>query len=56
MLIVETRVGYPQNWHDKRFLTICDFLRYLVHEKIDILGEILTLMERTITLLQVHEF
>ena len=26
-----------------------DFLRYLVPEKIDILGEILTLIERTIT-------
>ena len=23
ILIVE-RVGYPQNWHGKRFLTICD--------------------------------
>ena len=33
-----------------------DFLRYLVPEKIDILDEILTLIERTITPLQEHEF
>ena len=33
-----------------------DFLRYLVHEKINILGEILTLIERIITSLQVREF
>ena len=33
-----------------------DFLRYLVPEKIDILGEILTLIERNITPLQVCEF
>ena len=24
ILIVERRVGYPQNWDGKRFLTICD--------------------------------
>ena len=33
-----------------------DFLRYLVPERIDILGEILTLIERIITPLQVHGF
>ena len=54
ILIVERRVGYPQNWDGKRFRL--DFLRYLVHEKIDILGEILTLIERTITPLHVHGF
>ena len=24
ILILERRVGYPQNWHGKRFPTICD--------------------------------
>ena len=33
-----------------------DFLRYLVPEKIDILDEMLTLIERTITSLQEHGF
>ena len=33
-----------------------DVLSYLVPEKIDILGEILTLIERTITPLHVHGF
>ena len=33
-----------------------DFLRYLVPEKIDILGEVLTLIERTITPLHMREF
>ena len=33
-----------------------DFLGHLNLEKINILGEILTLIERTITPFQVHEF
>ena len=33
-----------------------NFISYLILEKINILGEILTLIERTITPFQVHEF
>ena len=56
ILIVERRVGYQLGWQEVSNDMRLDFLRYLVHEKIDILGEILTLIERTITPLQVHEF
>ena len=28
ILIVEKRVGYPQNWHGKRLPTICDSTFY----------------------------
>ena len=49
---ISTELGWQEVSNDMRL----DFLRYLVHEKIDILGEILTLIERTITPLQVHAF
>ena len=49
---ISTELGWLEVSNDMRL----DFLRYLVHEKIDILGEILTLIERTITPLQVHAF
>ena len=43
-------------WQEASNLMRLDVLRYLVHEKIDILGEIFTFIERTITPLQLHEF
>ena len=50
--LISTELGWQEVSNDMRL----DFLRYLVHEKIDILGKILTLTERTITPLQVHAF
>ena len=49
---ISTELGWLEVSNDMRL----DFLRYLVHEKIDILGKILTLIDRTITPLQVHAF
>ena len=49
---ISTELGWQEVSNDMRL----DFLRYLVQEKIDIFGEILTLIERTITPLQVHAF
>ena len=58
ILRVERRVGYPHDWPWQEVSNnmLLDFLRYLVPEKIYILGEILTLIERTFTPLQGHEF
>ena len=50
--LLSTQLAWQEASNDMRL----DFLRYLVHEKIDILGKILTLTERTITPLQVHAF
>ena len=47
ILIVEKRVGYPQKWHGKRLPTICDSTPLPGSREIGILGEILTLIERT---------
>ena len=49
---ISTELPWEEVSNDMR-LTL---LRYLVHEKIEILREILTLFERTITPLQVHAF
>ena len=51
-----SRLSTELSWQEVSNGMRLDFLRYLVPEKIDILGEILTLIERTITPLQVHEF
>ena len=51
-----SRISTELAWQDASNDMRLDFLRYLVHEKIDILCEILTLFLRTITPLQVHEF
>ena len=48
------RLSTELAWQDGSNDMQLDFLRYLVLEKIDILGEILTLNESTITPLQVH--
>ena len=42
-------------WHEASSQFQPDFLCYLVHKKIDILG-VLTLIERMITPIQMHEF
>ena len=47
-----SRISTELAWQEVSNNMRLDFLRYLVHEKIDILGEILTLIERTITPLQ----
>ena len=49
-----SRLSTELAWQDGSNDMRLDFLRYLVLEKIDILGEILTLNESTITPLQVH--
>ena len=49
---ISTELGWLEVSNDMRL----DYLRYLVDEKIGILGKILTLIERTITPLQVHAF
>ena len=49
---LSTKFAWQDGSNDMRL----DFLRYLVHEKIDILGEILTLIERSITPLRVLAF
>ena len=49
-----SRLSTELAWQDGSNDMRLDFLRYLVLEKIDILGEILTLNESTITQLQVH--
>ena len=51
-----SRISTELEWLEVSNDMRLDFLRYLVHEKIDILGKILTLIERTITPLQVHAF
>ena len=51
-----SRISTELAWQEASNNMRLDFLRYLVHEKIDILGKILTLTERTITPLQVHAF
>ena len=51
-----SRLSTELSWQEVSNDMRLDFLRYLVPEKIDILGETLTLIERTITPLQVHEF
>ena len=51
-----SRISTELEWLEVSNDMRLDFLRYLVHEKIDILGENLTLIERTITPLQVHAF
>ena len=49
-----SRLSTELAWQDLSNDIQLNFLRYLVLEKIDILGEILTLNESTITPLQVH--
>ena len=49
---ISTELGWQEVSNDMRL----DFLRFLVHEKIDIFSKNLTLIERTITRLQVHAF
>ena len=48
---LSTELSWQEVSNDMRF----DFLHYLVPEKIDILSDILTLIENTISPLQVHE-
>ena len=50
-----SRLSTELAWQELSNGVRLDFLRYLVPEKIDILDEILTLIERTITPLLVHE-
>ena len=50
------RISKELAWQEVSNNMRSDFLRYLVHEKIDILGEIFTFIERTIAPLQLHEF
>ena len=50
-----SRLSTELAWQDLSNDMRLDFLRYLVLEKIDILGEILTLIENIISPLQVHE-
>ena len=49
-----SRLSTEFAWQDGSNDMRLDFLRYLVLEKIDILGEFFTLNESTITPLQVH--
>ena len=49
---ISTELAWQGASNDMRL----DFFRYLVHEKIDISGEILTLIERAISPLQLLEF
>ena len=49
-----SRLSKELAWQELSNGVQLDFLRYLVLEKIDILGEILNLNESTITPIQVH--
>ena len=49
-----SRISTELRWQEVSNDMRLDFLRYLVHKKIDSLGKILTLIERTLTPLQLH--